>query len=218
MLVHRGPCPWRRLSVDHRGAIIRTGRQKHTELRVRPGHLPHRAFVPPNDSNFRGLVVSRDLEHSYRAVAGRSGEILPVVVELRIVDHLIVLRFYRRQWSGRHACPMLRVLRSHTTQVRLVQPTGGVTKFRCQERLNFFLPWPIWSAPFFAKNVRTWRETNCINNSSCSQLRGTSFPLVTDLGTRHLYRLPCLFCLWWQMLHPRYYQILSGPKIWEFST
>lgn len=102
VLVHRAPSPRGRLAVDYDGSVVRTGCQQHAKLRVGPGDLPHRTIVSCEGLDLVVVVLSDYFEDLHRSIARCRGELLAVVVELRVMNAILVLCFYRDQRRGRH--------------------------------------------------------------------------------------------------------------------
>lgn len=109
MLVNGTPGSRRRLAVDDDGLVVRTGSKKHAKLGVCPTDLPDRTGVPGQGIELVVLGVPDNLEYVDLAVARCGGELLTIVVQLRVVDVAAVMRVYRLQGSGSHP-------RSHTLQ------------------------------------------------------------------------------------------------------
>ena len=97
MLVDRTPGSRWRLAVDDDGLVVRAGSKKHPELRVRPPDLPHRARVPGEGVELVVLAVAHNLEDVDLAVARCGGELLAIVIQLRVVDVAAVVCVYRLQ-------------------------------------------------------------------------------------------------------------------------
>lgn len=102
MLVNGTPSSWRRLAVDDDGFVVRTGGKKHAKLRVRPTDLPDRTGVPGERIELVVLGVTDNLEDIDLAVARCGGELLAIVVQLRVVDVAAVMSVYRLQGGGSH--------------------------------------------------------------------------------------------------------------------
>ncbi len=105
MLVDRTPGSRRRLAVDDDGLVVRAGSKKHPELRVRPTNLPHRTGVTGERVQLVVLVVADNLEDIDLAVARCGGELLAIVIELRVVNVAAVMGVYRLQSGGGHLAP-----------------------------------------------------------------------------------------------------------------
>lgn len=103
VLVYRAPGSRRRLPVDDDGFIVGTGSQENAELRVCPSDLPNRTIVPGKRVELVVLAVPDNLEDVDLAITRRSGELLAIVVQLRVVDVTAVMCVYRLQRGRSHA-------------------------------------------------------------------------------------------------------------------
>ena len=65
------------------------------EPRVSPGHLPHRALVPP-EVRGQGLGPVPDVEYLDAPVAGAGRQPSPVEVHLGVMDHVLMASVHSR--------------------------------------------------------------------------------------------------------------------------
>lgn len=117
MLVNGTPGSRRRLAVNDDGFVVRTRSEKHAKLWVRPTDLPDGTGVACEGIELVVLGVPHHLEDVDAAVTRCGGELLAIVVQLRVVDVAAVMGVDRLQRCGGHP-PKSSVLSERTKHKR----------------------------------------------------------------------------------------------------
>ena len=125
MLVNGTPGSRRRLAVNDDGFVVRTRSEKHAKLWVRPTDLPDGTGVACEGIELVVLGVPDHLEDVDAAVTRCGGELLAIVVQLRVVDVAAVMGVDRLQRCGGHP-PKSSVLTERTKHKRKARVPAAV--------------------------------------------------------------------------------------------
>lgn len=88
------------LSVYEHRPVVGAGGKDRAEFGMCPGHLPDWTFVAGERSGIV-IIFSANVKYFNSAIGGAGCKLLRIIIELRVVDHVFMLRV-DRDYGGCH--------------------------------------------------------------------------------------------------------------------